>query len=229
MPRLSILLGLTAIFLTALTASAADDLYKEFQPSETSRVREATEWSIFNSFDTLDTSSKRLLLIGDSICNGYYGLVRQELGERMRLSLWVSSKCVTDRDYFRELDLILSANRYDVISFNNGLHSLTTDRAEWEKAYRGAVRFIRAKCPDAKLYLCLSTPLKEADKTAVSKALNDIALRVADEEKLPVIDLFGLMDPLDRDTYWSDVFHFKGEAIQMQAKKIVETIVEPAE
>ena len=54
---------------------------------------------------------------------------------------------------------MLDAYPYDVICFNNGLHSLSTDRTEWDAAYRAAVAFIRAKLPDTKLSLTLSTPL----------------------------------------------------------------------
>ena len=119
--------------------------YRDFQPTETSRTRENVEWSITYTYNARDTGVPRVLLIGDSICSGYQAKVRDKLAEHANITFWASSKCVTDPDYFRELDFILGAYRYDLICFNTGLHSLTTARGEWEAAYRSAVRFIRAK------------------------------------------------------------------------------------
>ena len=200
--------------------------WQDFAPAATTRVREGIEWSITYAFDATDISRPRVLLIGDSICNGYNGRVRDLLAGTVNVSFWASSKCVTDPDYFRELDFILDARPYDAVCFNNGLHSLTTDRAEWDTAYASALAFIRAKLPEAKVALTLSTPLKDPTLTKISASLNETVLRLAREEGLPVIDLFSAMDPLDRETYWSDTYHFRAEAIEIQAQRIAERVRE---
>ena len=198
--------------------------WQEFAPRSTSRKREGTEWSITYAFDATNESRPRVLLIGDSICNGYHGAVREKLAGAVNVSFWASSKCVTDPDYFRELDFMLDARLYEAVCFNNGLHSLTTDRAEWDAAYASALAFIRAKLPEAKLALTLSTPLKDPALTAISASLNETVLRLAREQHLPVIDLFSAMDPLDREQYWSDTYHFRSEAIGMQAQIIADCV-----
>lgn len=194
--------------------------WQDFAPSSTSRVREGIEWSITYSYNATQNGCPRVLLIGDSICNGYNGKVREFLDGDVNVSFWASSKCVTDPDYFRELDFMLDAYPYEAVCFNNGLHSLSTDRAEWDAAYRAAVEFIQAKLPQTKLSLTLSTPLKDASLTAVSASLNGTVLALAAEKELPVIDLFTAMDGLDREEYWSDTYHFRAPAIEMQAKLI---------
>lgn len=215
---------IAGLLLLASAGGIAEELYRQFQPARTSRTRESTEWSITYTYNALDRSHPRLLLIGDSICNGYQGTVRNKLGKIMNITFWASSKCVTDKDYFRELDQILSAYHYDVISFNNGLHSLTTNREEWKNAYQSAVDFIRKKCPDAKLFLTNNTPLKDPVKTAQAKELNQIIAETAKLKKLPVIDLFSLMDPLDRNKFWNDTYHFRKPAVEMQAERIAGTV-----
>ncbi len=204
----------------------AEELYQQFQPKETSRVRESAEWSNFWSNATLDTSLPRVLLIGDSIVAGYQSKVTEKLRGKMNVTYWASSKCVTDPDYFKELDLVLGAMKYDVISFNNGLHSLSTDRAEWEFAYQQAVKFIQAKCPESRLFLVNSTPLKDPKLTEKACELNQIVAKTAKEQNLPIIDLFGLMNPLDREKFWSDTFHYREEGKEMEASKIVETVLD---
>ncbi len=199
--------------------------WQDFVPASTSRVRENIEWSITYSYNAAQPGLPRVLLIGDSICNGYNGKVREMLDGKANVSFWASSKCVTDPDYFRELDFMLDAYPYDAVCFNNGLHSLTTDRTEWDAAYRAAADFIRAKLPDTKLSLTLSTPLKDPNLTAVSASLNETVTVLAEEKGLPVIDLFSAMDGLDREEYWSDTYHFRAPAIEMQAKVISEHVL----
>lgn len=194
--------------------------YRDFQPAETSRVRENVEWSISYAFNAKDIASPRVLLIGDSICNGYQTRVREKLAGRANVSFWASSKCVTDPDYFRELDFILDGGRFDLISFNNGLHSLGTDRTEWEAAYRAAVSFIRAKKPDAALTLVLCTPLNDPTRDASSRELNDITRKIAADTGVPILDLYTPLENLNRDEHMNDVYHWKAPAIDLQADVI---------
>ena len=88
------------------------------------------------------------------------------------------------------------------------------------------MRFIADKLPDAKLTAVLSTPLQEAKLTERSKQLNDIVKKVSAENNTPVLDLFAPMDELDRNTYWTDGFHFKADAISIQADLITKRIFE---
>ena len=200
--------------------------WHDFAPVFTTRTREATEWSIHYAYDALDAGKPRVFLIGDSICNGYNGAVRDRLAGKVNVSFWASSKCVTDPDYFRELDFMLDARPYDMICFNNGLHSLTTNREEWDAAYASAVAFILAKLPDVKLSLTMSTPLKDAARTAISASLNETVLRIGAKMNLPIIDLFSAMNGLDRDAFWSDVCHFRPEAIAIQADLIADHVLD---
>lgn len=200
--------------------------WQDYAPAFTSRKREATEWSITYSYNATETDKPRVLLIGDSICNGYNGKVRELLDGRVNVSFWASSKCVTDPDYFRELDFMLDAYPYDAVCFNNGLHSLSTDRAEWDAAYKSAVAFIREKLPESKLSLTLSTPLKDANLTAISASLNETVVQTAKENDLPTIDLFAAMNGLDREEYWSDTYHFCVPAVEIQAKLISAHVLE---
>ena len=217
------------VILAAVTAFAlnvgADELYKKFQPEQTSRRRENIEWSKTYTYNARDLKNPRFMMIGDSICNAYHGAVRARLGKKANASFWATSKCVTDKDYFRELDFILSGYKCDVITFNNGLHSLGTNVKEWEAAYRQAIKFIKAKCPDSKLFIVLSTPLKDPNKTKRAMELNAICMKIAADEKIPVIDLFVPMDRLDRNKFWSDTYHFKSTAVNMQADILANAIL----
>ena len=199
--------------------------WQKYTPAETSRVREAIEWSIFYSYEADDTKTPRVLLIGDSICHGYQSKVREYLEGKVNVTFWASSKCVTDPDYFKELTYILSIAPYSMVCFNNGGHSRSSDKTEWKNAYESALHCIRETLPGTPLALTFCAPTKEAGHTADFAAFNRFFAEEAEKENLPVIDLFSLLDPLDRDKYWFDLYHFKECGIVLQARKIADFVL----
>lgn len=196
--------------------------------SDNLRGHENIEWSIAYSFDLTDAKKglPRVLLVGDSICNGYKDEVKRLLDGRMTVSYWVSSYCVTSPGYLRLLSFYLDEAKYDVIHFNNGLHSLRTDEKDYEKGLRAALKLIRAKQPNAKVVWATSTPLKDREKTEKAKRLNAVAAKVVAEFKdIGINDLFGAMDPLDRERNWVDVFHFAADVKLLQGRIVSDRIL----
>ncbi|MGH9576593.1 MAG: sulfatase, partial [Terriglobales bacterium] len=89
-------------------------------PSEV--VREEIEWLNMwlpgNSVKDLP----RVLLIGDSITQGYYQEVADRLKGRAVVARLTTSKSAGDDGLLAEVKLVLAQNRFDVVHFNNGLH-----------------------------------------------------------------------------------------------------------
>ena len=212
-----------ACIAASLVAAAADPC----PVSDNVRGHENVEWSIGYAFHLTDANKKlpRVLLVGDSICNGYQGLVQKRLEGKVNVSYWVSSYCVTSPNYLKFLSIYLDEAKYDVIHFNNGLHSLGTSEAAWEKGLKAAFELIRRKQPKAKLVWCSNTPLKDAAKTKKAKALNDIAAKEAKRLGLAVDDLFALLDPLDREANWSDVYHHKAPLREKEADQVAAAVL----
>ena len=195
--------------------------------SDKLRGHENVEWSKAYAFNLTDDKKDlpRVFLIGDSICNGYKDEVKRLLDGRMTVSYWISSYCVTSPGYLRLLSFYLDEVKYDVIHFNNGLHSLGTEDADYEKGLRAALALIRAKQPKAKIVWATSTPLKDAEKTEKAKRLNAVAAKVVSEFKdIAVDDLFAAMDPLDREKNWGDTYHFFEPVQKLQAKLVSEAV-----
>jgi len=209
-------------FLMAMgTCVMGSALWAQEQPKlQAEHPREATEWIVSYAYNANDTKLPRVLLIGDSICNGYSGDVCKELAGTVDVTFFATSKCVCDKSYLRSLAFFLDENDYAVIHFNNGLHSLSSNRQDWETCLRAAVKLIKEKGKGAKIIWASSTPLKDPKLTEKAQELNAIAARVMAAEGVPTDDLFALMNPLDREANWSDTFHFKGDAKKMQAKAI---------
>jgi hypothetical protein len=202
------------LLLLALLASAA----------LAARQREGTEWSTAYWYNANEHQLPRVLLIGDSICAGYQDFVHQELAGTAYVSYWASSKCVSDPTYLKALEFMLGESRYAVIHFNNGLHSLDSNRGEWQAGLRAAFALLKDKGQGAKVIWATSTPLKDPALTAKAKELNAIAAKVVAELGLPTDDLFGLMDPQDRAKLWSDTFHYTEPGRRMEAKQVADSI-----
>lgn len=196
--------------------------------SENIRGHENIEWSVGYAFHLTDAKRElpRVLLVGDSICNGYQGTVQGLLDGKMNVSYWVSSYCLTMPAYRKLLSVYLDEAKYDVVHFNNGLHSLHTDTATWARSFRETLEFIRAKQPKAKIVWCSSTPLKDAKLTAKAKELNAAAEKVVKElGGIRTNDLFALLDPMDRAANWSDVFHHKANVREQEAKQVAGSVL----
>lgn len=192
------------------------------------RGHENIEWSTAYAFGLTDETKDlpRVLLVGDSICNGYQEDVRERLKGKVNVSYWVSSYCATSAAYLPLLTIYLDEAKYDVIHFNNGLHSLETPTDAWAKGFKAALELIRRKQPEAKIVWCTSTPLTDETKTAKSRELNAAGAKVVAElGGIATNDLFALCDPLDRATNWSDTYHFRREAKAKQADQVAGSVL----
>ena len=187
-------------------------------------AREATEWITSYAYNANDTKLPRVLLVGDSICNGYQPFVRDELAGTANVSFYATSKCVSDPTYLKQLAVLLEEYDYQVVHFNNGLHSLYTERKSWESGLVAALNLINEKDKGAKIIWASSTPLKDPVLTAKAQELNLIAERVMQTNGIPIDDLFALMNPLDRNRFWVDTYHYNETARKQQGWQVAESV-----
>ena len=215
-----------AVALVGGATAAANDV--ACPVSDNVRGHENIEWSVAYAYGLTDATKDlpRVLLVGDSICNGYQGGVRELLKGKMNVSYWISSYCVTSAAYLPLLTIYLDEAKYDVIHFNNGLHSLGTPTVAYEKGMRRALQLIREKQPDAKLVWCSSTPLANDVKTAKCRELNAAAAKVVAElGGIETDDLFSLLDPFDRATNWSDEYHHRGALQKKESEQVAASVL----
>ena len=211
------------------TIAFADAIADNYPVAENVRGHENTEWSISYAYHLTDAkkSLPRVLLVGDSICQGYQGKVRAKLEGKANVTYWASSYCVTSPGYLRLLAFYLDEAKYDVVHFNNGLHSCETPIADYAKAYRAALQLIRKKQPDAKIVWASSTPINTQDARADKVAALNAAARRAAESVGDVAanDLYSLVNPLERKSYWVDTHHYTDAGYELLASQVVEKVV----
>jgi len=207
------------IILAAVFICSAATVYAE-------RKRENIEWIYTVCHAPGASDLPRVLLIGDSIANMSQEFVSEDLSGTAYISTYTTSKCITDRSYLKELKLMLAGNNYALIQFNNGLHSLGVDLKQWELALSEVIKLLREDGKGAKIIWASSTPAENPDNNRLVKELNQIAARLMKENNIPINDLFGLMDPLDRKQYWTDNLHHTEEGRKLAATQVATVIRE---
>lgn len=220
---------MTGVMLAALTGFGAGRPEEAAQPiSENLKGRENIEWSIGYAYGVTDETRHlpRVLLVGDSITAQNHRHVRTELAGKLNVSYWASSYCASTPRYLPLLEFYLNDAKYDVIHFNNGLHSLWTSDADWERGFRAALELIRRKQPQAKVIWCSSTPYTpyKADQNAKVVARNAQAAKIVAEYGFPTDDLHTPMARLF-PTAWSDGVHFHEAVQKVQAKHVANSIL----
>jgi len=164
--------------------------------------REKVDWVEATVVCADDTTSPRILFVGDSITNSYYWIIRDMFAEKNILcDRYVTSHAMCDPVFIKDVDMMICEEqgyKYDVIHFNNGLHSGGYSTEEFEKYYRKTINYISKLQPQAKLILVTCTPYTKVGTEGTLDevlnknvlAYNEVIRKLAAEYNLPCDDRF---------------------------------------
>ena len=191
---------------------------------------EGTEWTRFHINDAKDLKGgERVLLVGDSITNGYFYSVVQRM-KGVAVSQVVTSAYAGDVHFVETLKMVLERYRFDVIHLNNGLHGMGYSEREFGLAYGKLVKMIEERGRGARLVMVTSTPIlvKGSEKFNVKhtrriRERNDLVKGIAKASGYFVNDLFGLSFGKPR-MYRQDGTHFKGAGVVSQAEQVASVL-----
>ena len=190
-------------------------------------------WGLKPAKSTGDKRPK-VLLIGDSIMNGYRGRVAGSLRRNATVDVWLTGMHLKSEHLHAGLRKVLAQGSYDVIHFNIGLHGWPKGRipeGEYELLLRAYVDIIRENSKGAKPIWASTTQITEKGRpikldTINNKTITDrnlIAAKVMKEYGIPVNDLYALMsDKLQLAC--GDKFHWTGAGYAVMAEQIVSLV-----
>ena len=181
---------------------------------------------------------KKVLLIGNSVMNGYHQYVIDSLEGIADIDYWLTPKHLNSEYLFSDLKRIVSSNTYDVIHFNIGLHGWPEGRIKEEEyvpLLEKYVHTLKENAKNSKLIWASITPVTEEGKAELNKEINPtiakrngLAEEVMKNNHIPVNDLYGLvadkliLAKLDR-------FHWKPGGYQIMADQSVRYILQGLE
>ena len=181
-----------------------------------------------------DAKRPRVLLIGDSILNGYGQQVMSALAGKAHVDAWVNPYCQSE--YLNKLLAEVLANGpYDVVHFNMGLHGWQQGRIKdgtFEPLTRAYVQVIRDRLPKAKIIWASSTPVTVKDKpTELDPEINPVivehnrmAAKVMRKMNVPVNDFYSLLAPR-LELARGDQFHWRPEAYKILADTVTKSVL----
>ena len=201
-------------------------------------AKESIEWCDLWISHANETNLPRVLLIGDSITRDYYPGVEKQLAGKAFVGRLSSSAFISDPALLRQIEMVLSQYKFDVIHFNNGMHGWQHSEREYEQDLPNILKAIQKGAPDAKLILANTTPLRVSPNLPADNltqatderidARNAIVQKLAQARGIPVDDLNTPMR--GHPEYHSDNVHFNSQGIALQAAQVaahVEELLKP--
>ncbi|MBI9064318.1 MAG: SGNH/GDSL hydrolase family protein [Marinilabiliaceae bacterium] len=195
---------------------------------------EGGPWKFYPATEVNDTLPK-VLLIGDSVMNGYHQSVIDSLKGSVNVDYWLTPVHLKSEHLFTDLAKVVSFRDYDVIHFNIGLHGWPKGRIaddEYVPLLDKYVSTIKENSDHSRLIWASITPVTEREKAELNKEINPVivernglAAGVMKKYHVSVNDLYGLVDDklhLAR----GDRFHWKSGGYKLMGEQCISYITE---
>lgn len=193
---------------------------------------EQIEWSNVWREDADQPGKPRILLIGDSITQGYCSYVYNALDKKWGVTMYATSKGIDNPFLLEEIFLLAKQenNNYEYVHFNNGIHARYITDEDYRSYYQQAILALCDRFPKAKLGFATSTTLcAMKDNEMVLSEANDRIIRrnaivrsIAGSNKID--DLYEV-SARDNNYHCADCTHFTKEGYQILGTHVAEFLM----
>jgi hypothetical protein len=233
LPRFLTTAFIFILLVLSLPSRAAESVVPTEKETDKRLPAKGGSWGV-RMAEVADPTLPRVLLIGDSICNGYLGPVRQALAGKANIDAWITPTSQGDKRLPAIIGDILAQQKYTVIHFNLGLHGFQKGRipeGQFEPLTRGMVLAMKKGAPDAQLIWATITPVTvkgEPEKLnpeiqPTIEQHNAMALKVMKAEGVAINDLSTLM-LANLPLAAGDQFHWKPAGRDLQVQAVTEAL-----
>lgn len=195
-----------------------------YEKKDTTCELETFEWDNVWLDHITDPTLPRILYIGDSISCGTRRVATIASGEKLLFDGFGTSKAL-DNPYFKE-SLLLFARQQphrNAIIINNGLHGWhINDGEEYKNLYKNMLEFLMENFKDTPLYIVTTTHVANPEREQRVIARNKMALELAKELNLGVIDFYDL-SAKNPELVGGDGVHFTPYGYKALAETLLET------
>ena len=203
----------------------------QLEGADPSEVKlEKNDWSNIWIEYANQSEKPRILFVGDSITNGYYPLLKEDLSAEYYLGYYFTSKFLGNPDFQTELTTILDRYDFGIIQINNGLHGWDYSIEEYQQGLKDVKNILDEHAPGAQIIWCLSTPVRVEDNLfSLDKLNQDVirrnqaALEILGEDEVLINDLYQAM--LKHPEYYRDGYHFNDAGKEALAELVVAFIL----
>lgn len=174
-----------------------------------------------------------VLLIGDSVTNGYGGKTIRQLNGKANVDLWITPAWL-GQELFQAAPPIVGMRPYRVIHFNeSGLHAWAEGRipeGQYGPLMHSYLQLLQKAAPQAQLIWATTTPVTMAGAPGKLDALdkliaerNQVCKTIMRKEGIPIDDLYGLLLP-HLDLAAGDRAHWTGKGYDLLADAAASSI-----
>ena len=212
----------------------------KFEENSTRKTVGGKGWAISAPKTIEHPEWPKVLIYGDSISGGYGPILEAELKKKNAYFFHYCSFVAGDAIEQVFIDAA-SSYKYDVIVFNNGLHSLGwTKEAVSDKVVSERMRTIaqgfKKGAPQAKIFYLATTPhtakrpapdqpvIGLGDKNEVVIRLNTLSAQVMKEEAIEWIDVYTILAG-KLDLASGDQFHWQKPAYEIISQEVGKRVV----
>ncbi len=190
--------------------------------------QEQFEWIHSWSDNTNNRDLPKVLLIGDSITNGYQEIVRETLRGQCYVDYIATSYTLNSPLFFKLIINFIKNNEYDIIHLNQGLHGFSMSK----KTYKEKLKKLISKIPNSpKIILAESTIVKKVGNKTINKKWdkkvnerNAAVNELAKELNLSVNHLYEASKSIPNDLRNDDGCHYLPDGYQILAKEVISII-----
>ena len=190
--------------------------------------KEQKEWVRTWCDDTNGNDLPRVLLIGDSITNGYQEKVRELLRGVCYVDFLATSYAIDMPIYHKLVAMFVADSRYELIHFNNGLHGIHIAKRTYKSGVKKLLKKIVGK---KKVILATSTIVykgstKRKDGAWMKRVRerNAALKELAAEFGYGIDDLYEVSTKIPFEKRYGDGTHYLVEGYELLAQAVVESI-----
>ena len=191
-------------------------------------AKEDVEWLRLLSMDTNDDTLPHVALIGDSITEGYYQIVKTELQGVAIVDYLATSYSIASDMYMDTVKNFVKDSAYEVVHYNYGLHAFSVDEDTYEARCREMLQFLndRTKVVVGTTTTVFDETLKTEHAEWQGKVIarNEKLVAVAKEFQISINDLNAVCKGLAQEDRYQDGVHFEESGYRKFAESVVETI-----
>jgi hypothetical protein len=194
-------------------------------------ISEDIEWSQMWMVSVNKNDLPKVLIIGDSHVERYYPEVAAKLNGKAYCSKFTTSRSLGDPALMEQLRCLFFSFKFDIISFNNGLHGAAYTDEQYSEYIPEVYRLLIKSNPGLKLIWVNTTASRMRDNIASFDEHNQGVInrnkaveKFTKEHSIPVVDLFSLSIS-HPDYYESDGIHFNKQGVEDEARHISDAII----
>ena len=191
-------------------------------------TKEDIEWLRLWCEDTNDESMPHVALIGDSITEGYYQIVKEKLQGVAKVDYLATSYSIASDMYMDTVRNFVKDSAYDVVHYNYGLHAFSVDEDTYESRCRQMLQFLSDKTKP--IVATTTTVFDETLETEHASwkdkvvARNEKLVAVANEFQAEINDLNAVCKGLALSDRHPDGVHFNESGYIAFAESVVKSV-----